>query len=75
VRKYDEVTELDAALGCLQEEVADAVANALSNALENGHDFKDWTNEAVADDMMAYDADIENMPRDMVVAAIHGLRS
>jgi ribosomal protein S3 len=57
------------------QEVADAVAEALANALENGHDFKGWTDEQVADDMMAYDADVENMPRDQVVAAVNGLRS
>lgn len=56
-------------------EVADAVAEALANALENGHDFKGWSDEAIADDMMAYDADIALMPRDLVVTAIHGLRS
>jgi hypothetical protein len=56
-------------------EVADAVANALSNALENGYDFKDWSDEEVAGDMIAYDADIENMARDQVVAAVKGLRS
>ena len=75
MRKYDEVTELDAAQGHEQEQVADAVANALSNALENGHDFKGWTDEAIANDMMEFDAEIANMPRDLIVTAIHGLRS
>jgi hypothetical protein len=56
-------------------EVADAVAEALSNALENGFDFKGNTAEEVADDMMAYDADIEQMPRDQVVAAVKALRT
>lgn len=73
--KYDEVTEHDAARGHEQECVADAVANALSNALENGHDFKGWSDERIADDMMEFDADIADMPRDLVVTAIHGLRS
>ncbi len=54
--------------------VADAVANALSNALENGYDFKDWTDEMIADDVQMYDADVAGMPRDLVVTAIHGLR-
>jgi hypothetical protein len=56
-------------------EVADAVAEALSNALENGHDFAGWTDDQVADDMMSFDATVENMPRDQVVAAVHGLRT
>lgn len=73
--RYDDAEQIEAALGQEQELVADAVANALSNALENGHDFKGWTDEAVADDMMEFDAEIANMPRDLVVTAIHGLRS
>jgi hypothetical protein len=56
-------------------EVADAVAEALSNALDNGFDFIFSTAEEIADDMMAYDADIERMPRDQVVAAVKGLRT
>lgn len=56
-------------------EVADAVAAALANALENGHDFKGVSAEDIADDMMAFDADVELMPRDQVVEAIKGLRS
>jgi hypothetical protein len=56
-------------------EVANAVAEALSNALENGYDFKGWTDDQIADDMMRYSALIEDLPRDQVVAAIHGLRS
>lgn len=56
-------------------EVADAVAHALSNALENGHDFKGWSDEQIADDMLAFDADVGEMPRDQVVAAVNGLRS
>jgi hypothetical protein len=56
-------------------EVADAVAEALSNALENGITFKGMSAEEIADDMMAYDADVEIMSRDQVVAAIKGLRS
>jgi hypothetical protein len=56
-------------------EVAAAVAEALANALENGIDFSGMTNEQIADDMMAYDADVEIMPRDEVVAAITELRS
>lgn len=56
-------------------EVADAVANALSNAMENGHDFNGWSDEQIADDMLAFDADVGEMPRDQVVAAVNGLRS
>lgn len=59
----------------VSQEVADAVASALANAMENGHYFDGWTAEQIADDMMAFDADIENMPRDQVVAAVNGLRS
>lgn len=56
------------------QEVADAVAHALSNAIENGYYFYGWSDEAVADDMMGYDADVGEMPHDQVVAAIKGLR-
>jgi len=57
------------------EKIVSAVEHALSNALENSHDFKGWTDEQIADDMMTCDADIENMPRDQVVAAVSALRS
>jgi hypothetical protein len=56
-------------------EVADAVANALANALENGHDFEGWSDDQIADDMMEFDADVAEMPRGLVVTAIHGLRT
>lgn len=58
-------------------EVMDEVAEALCNALENGHDFKGWTDEAIADDMYecgGLDVDDE-FPREMVVAAIRALRT
>jgi hypothetical protein len=55
-------------------EVADAVANALSSAHENGYDFEAWSDEAIADDMMEFDADVGGMPRGEVVHAIKELR-
>ena len=57
-------------------EVMDAVAEALSNALENGHDFRGWTNEAIADDMIECGGiDPDEFSRDDIVAAIKAQRS
>ena len=56
-------------------EVMDAVSEAFRNARENGFEFIGDTFEEIADDMMGCDADIENMPRDQVVAAIESLSS
>lgn len=60
----------------LRQSIMDEVAEALCNALENGHDFKGWTDEAIADDM--YDCgglDVnDEYPRHLVVAAIHDQR-
>lgn len=56
-------------------EVADAVAEALSAALENGHDFKGWTDEAIADDMILCGGINEDTARDELIAAINGLRT
>ena len=61
----------------LRRQIMDEVAEALSNAHENGHDFKGWTDEAIADDMYECGGiDVANeYPRDMVVAAIRDLRT
>lgn len=57
-------------------EVMDAVAEALANALENGHDFRGWTSEAIADDMIECGGiDPDEFPRDMIVSAIKAQRS
>lgn len=56
------------------QKVADAVAEALANALENGHDFKGWTDEKIADDMIECGGVPEDTPRDELIAAINGLR-
>lgn len=57
--------------------IMDEVAEALSNALENGHDFKGWTVEAIADDMYECGGiDVkEEYPREMVIAAIRAQRT
>lgn len=61
----------------LQRQISDEVAEALSNALENGHDFKGWTDEAIAADMYECGGiDVkEEYPREMVVAAIRSQRT
>jgi hypothetical protein len=61
----------------LQRQMSDEVAEALSNAHENGHDFKGWTDDAIADDMYECGGiDVANeYPREMVVAAIKDLRA
>ena len=53
-----------------RQEVIDAVDEAFRNARENGFEFIGDTFEEIADDMMGCDADIEQMPRDEVIAAI-----
>jgi hypothetical protein len=67
----------DGAIRRMSDIVTDEVAEALSNALENGHDFKGWTDEAIADDM--YDCgglDVnDEFPREMVIKAIRVLRT
>jgi hypothetical protein len=64
-------------IGCNppEDDVIDLVREALANALENGHDFKGWTAEQIADDMMRCAATIEDLPRGEVVEAIRELRS
>lgn len=61
----------------LQRQIMDEVAESLSNALENGHDFKGWSDEAIADDM--YDCgglDVDDAyPRELVIAAIRAQRT
>ena len=56
-------------------ECANAVAEALANALENGHDFKGWTDEQIADDMIECGGIDEDTPRDQLLVAIHALRA
>lgn len=56
-------------------EVVNAVVEALSNARENGHDFKDWTDAAIADDMFDCGGVAVDMPRDQVILAIRALRA
>lgn len=57
-------------------ECMDAVAEALCNALQNGHDFRGWTSEAIADDMIECGGiDPDEFPYDLIVAAIAGQRS
>lgn len=56
-------------------ELLDAVAECLSNALENGHDFKGWTDEAIADDMIECGGMPDDTPRNDLVAAIKHLRT
>lgn len=56
-------------------ELLDGVAGVLSNALENGHDFKGWTDEAIADDMIACGGMPSDTPRDDLIAAVQHLRT
>lgn len=56
-------------------ELFDDVAEALSNALENGHDFKGWTDEAMADDMIECGGMPDDTPRDDLIEAIKHLRT
>ena len=61
----------------LRQSIMDEVAEALCNALENGHDFKGWTAEAIADDMYECGGiDVKDeYPRELVVAAIRDQRT
>lgn len=58
-----------------ERELMDAVAEALANALENGHDFKGWTDEAIADDMIECGGMPDDTPRVDLIYAIRALRS
>jgi hypothetical protein len=57
-------------------EVMDAVAEALRNALQNGHDFKGWSDESIADDMIECGGiDNGEFSRADIIAAIKAQRS
>lgn len=74
----DDVTDWgEVTIDELRRRIGDEVAEALCNALENGHDFKGWSDEAIADDMYECGGiDVkEEYPRDIVVAAIRAQRT
>lgn len=62
-------TEAEARAAMIQRRVE----RALANAKENGYDFSGWTLEAIATDMVSYDADMETFTTEEVVAALKAL--
>lgn len=51
------------------------VSEALQNAAANGVDFVGWTDEAIATDMLTYDADLEDADHAAVTALVRELRN
>lgn len=51
------------------------VAEAYGNAMENDYDLSTWTDEEIAGDMAAYDADIENYEYEDILEAVIEFRA